>query len=200
MTNKQQNVSTVCVSSLFVNIMTFICFLSLASLAGSSDSTIFLSRDDFSRAQNMNFTEAAESAPVPVPLNDPEVQSNSYYEGDMMIQESDENKVRTFVFKQVKHLYFARSGGNVHCQTVAARANSLHHGEQICTGRTCCNCSWHNDSTGTHLHSFCAQKGARWRLRTDETRTGLCCSRWPYWRSAVGYLGWWMLRDWGNLI
>lgn len=72
-------------------------WLSLVSLEGSSDSTTFLSRDDFSRAQNMNFSEAAESAPIPVPLNDPEVQSNSYYEGDMMIQESDENKVRTFL-------------------------------------------------------------------------------------------------------
>lgn len=79
--------------------MTFIYFISSASLASSSDSTTFLSRDDFSRAQNMNFTEVAESAPVPVPLNDPEVQSNSYYEGDMMIMESDENKVRMFIYK-----------------------------------------------------------------------------------------------------
>lgn len=43
----------------------------------------------------MSFPETAESAPVPVPLNDPEGQ-HSYYEGDMMIQESDENKVDTF--------------------------------------------------------------------------------------------------------
>lgn len=39
----------------------------------------------------MNFTEA-ESAPVPVSLNDPEGEP-SFYEGDMMIQESDETKV-----------------------------------------------------------------------------------------------------------
>lgn len=45
----------------------------------------------------MSFS-ASESAPVPVPLNDPELHY-TYYEGDMMIQESDENKVIQFRMK-----------------------------------------------------------------------------------------------------
>lgn len=53
--------------------------------------TTFLVPDDFDRAQNMSFSET-ESSPVLVPLNDPEMHY-TYYEGDMMIQESDENKV-----------------------------------------------------------------------------------------------------------
>lgn len=57
----------------------------------SSVTNTFLSYDDFSRAQNMTFAES-ESAPVTIPLNDPEMHY-TYYEGDMMIQESDEKKV-----------------------------------------------------------------------------------------------------------
>lgn len=54
--------------------------------------TTFLSADDFHRAQNMSFSET-ETRPVVVsPLNDPEMHY-IYYEGDMMIQESDEKKV-----------------------------------------------------------------------------------------------------------
>lgn len=52
---------------------------------------VFLSNADFDRAQNMSSASllAQESAPMARPLNDPEL----YYEGDMMIQESDEEKV-----------------------------------------------------------------------------------------------------------
>lgn len=37
--------------------------------------------------------EVAESAPMPIPLSNRDL----YYEGDMMIQESDENKVSTLI-------------------------------------------------------------------------------------------------------
>ena len=78
-----------------IHLLIFFLLLNAAFLVGSSDIT-FLSSDDFSRAQNMNFTEAeAESAPIPVPLNNPEGKY-AYYEGDMMIQESDETKVNSF--------------------------------------------------------------------------------------------------------
>ena len=58
---------------------------------GAVDTT-FLSSDDFYRAQNMSFSETEPKASVIMPLNDPEMHY-TYYEGDMMIQESDEKKV-----------------------------------------------------------------------------------------------------------
>ncbi|KAI2806837.1 hypothetical protein BLOT_008796 [Blomia tropicalis] len=46
----------------------------------------------------MTFAES-ESAPVTIPLNDPEMHY-TYYEGDMMIQESDEKKVAMYTAKR----------------------------------------------------------------------------------------------------
>ncbi|KAH9424106.1 hypothetical protein DERP_004288 [Dermatophagoides pteronyssinus] len=65
---------------------------------GAVDTT-FLSSDDFYRAQNMSFSETEPKASVIMPLNDPEMHY-TYYEGDMMIQESDEKKVAMYTAKR----------------------------------------------------------------------------------------------------
>ena len=62
----------------------------------SLSSTTYLNNNDFDRAQNMTFM-ASESAPIPVLLSNSD---SNYYEGDMMIQESDENKVAMYTAKR----------------------------------------------------------------------------------------------------
>lgn len=72
------------------------------------DDTTFLSPDDFHRAQNITAITASETQSMPVlaPLNDPEMHY-TYYEGDMMIQESDENKVKQiFSFSSFERIIF----------------------------------------------------------------------------------------------